>query len=295
MLFRAPTRNLGKPNPIASQIPHQVQNDTDLNDCDRPVMEWLLNFSNQLPVLGLVVLRSTGLFFTAPIFGQQRIPIIVRVLFSISIGVLVFPFLTIDKSAVPSNTIAWLVSGLFEITVGVIYGWSATLIFEGMVLAGQFIGLQMGFGQANVLNPDSQSQRPLLSEIYFIMGLLVFFSINGHHYLILAFEKSFTTMPLGKFVQTGLTGQTLEQLLHLFAQIFVVALIISAPICGVLTLIDILMGLIARTAPQMNVLVISFSIKIYVGLLTLLVSISFTIQFLRDLLPALLSQLLRLF
>lgn len=258
-------------------------------------MEWLLQFSNQLPVVALVLLRSTGMFFTAPIFGQQRIPIIVRVLFSLSIGLLVFPFLTIDKTAVPNQTIPWLITGLFELTVGVIYGWSATLLFEGLVLAGQFIGLQMGFGQANVLNPESQTQRPLLSEIYFIMGLLVFFSINGHHYLILAFEKSFDTMPLGKFVVTGMTGPLMEQLFYLFAQIFVVALIISAPICGVLTLIDILMGLIARTAPQMNVLIISFSIKIYVGLLTLLISISFTVQFLRDLMPAMLSQLIRLF
>ncbi|PKL77237.1 MAG: hypothetical protein CVV27_06165 [Candidatus Melainabacteria bacterium HGW-Melainabacteria-1] len=172
------------------------------------------------------------------------------------------------------------------------YGWSATLIFEGLILAGQFVGLQMGFAQANVLNPESQTQRPLLSEVYFVIGIMVFFSFNGHHYFVLALERSFTAMPLASF---ALTAGTFEQLTLLVSQIFVVALIIAAPICGILTLIDLIMGLIARTAPQMNVLILSFSIKIYVGLLTLLLSLSFTIQFLRDLLPGLLEQLLRLF
>ena len=255
-------------------------------------MEWLLQFTNQLPALGLVVLRSSGFFFSAPVFGQTRIPVIVRVLISILMGALVFPFVTLPAEAVPYNTINWMIAGLLEIMVGLIYGWSASLAFEGMVLAGQFIGLQMGFAQANVLNPESQTQRPLLSEIYFILAILVFFTINGHHMLVIAFQKSFQSVPIGQF---ALKAQTLEQIMTLFAQIFVVALMIAAPICGVLTLIDIIMGLIARTAPQMNVLVLSFSIKIYVGLFTLLLSLSFTMQFIQDLLPGLLEQLTRLF
>lgn len=254
-------------------------------------MEWLLQFSNALPALGLVVLRSTGLFFAAPIFGQDRIPVIARVLLAVTIGALVFPFLKLAPGQVPTNAINWMVNGVQEVTIGLLYGWSASLIFEGMVLAGQLIGLQMGFGQANVLNPESQTQRPLLSEIYFILTLMVFFSLNGHHLLIMAFQKSFDAMPLGHF---AFTGQTLERELALFSQIFLMALIVSAPICGVLTLIDIILGLIARTAPQMNVLVMSFSIKIYIGLLTLLLSLDFTLQFLRDTLPGLFEQLLRL-
>ncbi|HEY9842436.1 MAG TPA: flagellar biosynthetic protein FliR [Candidatus Obscuribacterales bacterium] len=255
-------------------------------------MEWLLQFSNQLPALGLVVLRSSGLFFSAPLFGQSRIPMIVRAMFALAIGVLVFPFLKLAPGQVPNNVINWMIAAGLEVTVGVIYGWGATLVFEGMVLAGQLIGLQMGFGQANVLNPESQTQRPLLSEIYFILALMVFFSFNGHHFFILAFEKSFDAVPLAQF---AFSARTLEQLMTLFSQVFLIALVIAAPMCGVLTFIDIVLGLIARTAPQMNVLIISFSIKIYIGLLTLLISLSFTLQFLRDTLPALLEQLLRLF
>lgn len=252
-------------------------------------MEWLQELAGQLPALGLVALRSTALFMTAPLFGQQRVPVIVRVMFAVSLAVLIFPFVPLTD--VPSNTLAWLIAGLMEILTGVLYGWSASLLFEGTVLAGQFIGLQMGFAQANILNPDSQTQRPLLSEIYFILTLLVFFAIEGHHMLILIFQKSFERIPIGQF---AFNGQVLENLLLLFAQIFVVALIVAAPINGILTLIDLILGLIARTAPQMNVLILGFSIKIYVGLLSLVFSLAFTIQFLKDLLPRLMLQVMNL-
>ncbi|PKL77238.1 MAG: hypothetical protein CVV27_06170 [Candidatus Melainabacteria bacterium HGW-Melainabacteria-1] len=79
-------------------------------------MDWLMQFSNQLPALGLVVLRSTGLFFTAPLFAQQRIPVIVRALFAITLAVLVFPFIAVDKAQIPANTINWLLAGALEVT-----------------------------------------------------------------------------------------------------------------------------------------------------------------------------------
>lgn len=255
-------------------------------------MDWLQNFNGNAPALGLVLLRSAGLFFLAPVFGQQRIPPIVRALFAISLGTMIFPFIPMERAVVPEDGLAWAITGLLEVLTGAIYGWAATIMFEGMVLAGQFIGLQMGFAQANILNPESQTQRPLLSEVYFVLTLLIFLAINGHHLIVMAFQQSFHSVPLGQFL---FDGNTLRQLSTMFAQVFLVALIVAAPINGVLTLIDMIMGLIARTAPQMNILLISFSIKIYIGLLSLLLSLGFTVQFLRDLLPRLMEQVLRLF
>ncbi len=253
-------------------------------------MAWFAQFADVLPALMLVALRSSGLFFTAPLFGQQRIPVTVRVFFSILLAALIFPGLGITQ--VPTSTFYWLIAGLLELLTGAIYGWCSTLMFEGTVMAGQLIGLQMGFAQANILNPESQTQRPLLSELYYILALLVFFAINGHHMLIMIFQKSFEIVPVG---QLGFSGTLMEQLLRLFAQVFVVGLMLAAPINGILTLIDIILGLIARTSPQMNVLLLSFSIKIYVGLLSFFFSLTFTVQFLKSLLPDLLAQIMALF
>lgn len=252
-------------------------------------MELYTRILEQLPLFMLVALRSSGLFLMAPIFGQQRIPPQVRIMLALLIAATVLPL--VPRAEVPTDAILFLLAGLCELITGLLYGWCATLIFEGMILAGQFIGLQMGFAQANILNPDSQIQRPLLSEVYYILTLLIFFALNGHHFIIVAFEKSFHAVPVGTLV---FHAQVLEHIFALFAQIFLVALIVAAPINGVLTLIDLILGLIARTAPQMNVLILSFSIKIYVGLLTLLFSLYFTFQFVHELLKHLLEQLVRL-
>lgn len=253
--------------------------------------QWFNSLSESLPLLVLVALRSSGLFFTAPFFGQDRAPILVRVFFSLAMASLIFPSLDLAQVAVPANTVQWLIAGLLELLTGMMYGWASLLMFEGMILAGQMVGLQMGFAQANVLNPDSQTQRPLLSEIYYLMAFMVFFAINGHHMLILIFQQSFTVIPPG---QLAITGSLMEQLSVMFAQVFIVGLMLSAPINGILTLIDIILGLVARTAPQMNILLLSFSIKIYIGLLSFFFALGFTIQFLRSLLPDLLEQVMQL-
>jgi len=261
---------------------------------DLPVdlTQWFTSLSGALPTLGLVVLRSSGLFFTAPLFGQDRVPVMVRVFFSIAIASLIFPSLNLNGMAVPTDTLNWLIAGVLELLTGAIYGWSSLLMFEGMILAGQMVGLQMGFAQANVLNPESQTQRPLLSEIYYLLAFMVFFAINGHHMLILIFQKSFSIVPLG---QLAIQDQLMAQLSLMVAQIFIVGLMLAAPINGILTLIDIILGLIARTAPQMNMLLLSFSIKIYIGLLSFFFALSFTVEFLKDLLPDLLQQVMQLF
>lgn len=254
--------------------------------------QWFSALSESLPLLGLVVLRSSGLFFTAPLFGQERVPFRIRVFLSIAIASLIFPSLNLTDAAVPTATFAWLIAGLLEVLTGAIYGWSSLLMFEGVILAGQMVGLQMGFAQANVLNPESQTQRPLLSEIYYLLAFMVFFAVNGHHMLILIFQKSFMVVPPG---QLAFEGELAAQLSRMFAQIFIVGLMLAAPINGILTLIDIVLGLIARTAPQMNILLLSFSIKIYIGLLSFFFALGFTVQFLKQLLPDLLEQVMQLF
>lgn len=254
-----------------------------------PTLQSLLQ---QLPAYMLVATRASGLFFVAPIFGVQRAPEIFRIAFALLVALIVFPFVSFQPADIPSNTLQYLLIAAQELLIGLTYGWLAQLLFEGMVLAGQFIGLQMGFAQANILNPMSETQRPLLAEVYFMLSVFIFFVANGHHILVMAFHKSFVAVPLGQFLFNGLI---LERIFTLFAQIFIVALIIAAPICGVLTLIDLIMGVIARTAPQMNILILGFAIKIYIGLVTLLLSLPFTFSYVRSLLETLLAQIIVIF
>lgn len=252
------------------------------------ILQWL---QDNLPALMLVAMRANGIFLLAPLFGNSRTPNQVKVILALILAFTLYPILPIDRTTVPEGTIPYLIMAIQELVMGLMYGWASQLIFEGMVLAGQFVGLQMGFAQANVLNPEADIQRPLLSEVYYLLSVSIFFAINGHHMLIFAFQRSFEVVPMGQFMFNGLV---LERVTLLFAQIFIIGLMIAAPINGILTLLDMIMGLVAKTAPQMNVLILGFAIKIYVGLTTLVISLPFVFRFIREKLPELLAQVAQL-
>lgn len=251
----------------------------------------ILNFiKDNLPVFLLVFIRASSLFMTVPLFGAHNVPNSLKIIFSFFASIIVFPFVSESNPSVPSDTLLYGIAIAKELIVGLTIGFLISLMFDGMILAGQFIGLQMGFGQAMVFNPQAQQQVPLISEIYFLFTMFIFFLINGHQWVIIAFQKSFTTVPVGNFVYHGVLSQ---RMIEIFTQIFLIALIIAAPICGVMILLDLVMGLISRTMPQMNILVIGFSIKIFVALISIIISLPFLFVFIKELLPQLFEQLMR--
>jgi len=253
----------------------------------------ILNFiKDNLPVFLLIFVRASALFMVVPLFGARNVPNTVKIIFSFFVSIIIFPFVSANHPSVPTDALLYIVAIAKELIIGLTMGFVTNLMFDGMILAGQFIGLQMGFGQAMVFNPQAEQQVPLLSEVYFIFTMFIFFLINGHHWLVIAFQKSFDTVPVGAFVYHGILSQ---KILEMFAQIFLIALIIAAPICGVLIMLDLVMGVIARTMPQMNILVLGFSIKIFVGLISIIISLPFLFVFIREILGRLLTQLMRIF
>lgn len=254
------------------------------------MIEYLEFILKNLPAFMLISLRASGIFLSAPIFGSRQVPAQIKIIFAFTLTFILYNFIP-KPASIPTDIILYIITGMKEILVGIIFGWTSSLLFEGIILAGQFIGLQMAFGQANILNPESERQIPLLSEFYFIFALLIFFSIDGHLWLITSFYKSFNTVPLGTFV---FVGSITQRILVLFAQIFLIALIIAAPICGVLTIVDLIMGLIARTMPQLNVLILGFAIKIYLGLFTIFLSLPLTADFVKEFFNEMLKQIIRL-
>ena len=252
----------------------------------------VINFiKDNLPVFLLVFVRASAIFTSVPIFGARNVPINIKVAFCFIASVLIFPSVAAAGTKVPTDAILFLIAVGNELFVGITIGFVAGLIFDGIILAGQFVGIQIGFGQATVFNPQAQQQLPIISEMYYLFMIFVFFLVNGHHWFILAFQKSFVTVPIGTFVFNGIIY---SRILESINQIFLIALIIAAPICGVLTLLDLIMGIMARTMPQMNILVVGFSIKIFIGFITIIVSMPFLFFFLREILGQLLAQLMRL-
>jgi flagellar biosynthetic protein FliR len=148
--------------------------------------------------------------------------------------------------------------------IGITIGFAARLVFAGIQISGEILGFQMGFSFASVVDPLTNIQVPVISEIQYLLGILLFMGVNAHHIFISAIVDSYQLLsPLG----VHFSGSFFQGLLILFREIFVIAIQISAPVMAVLFFSNIGMGMVARTVPQMNVFAINFPLQIGIGLL----------------------------
>jgi flagellar biosynthetic protein FliR len=223
-----------------------------------------------LPNLLLVFCRITSFFIVAPVFSARNVPNHFKVGFSFLITLVAFS--TIDQNAMTIDG-TYLITVMKEIVIGLLLGFVAYLFFTVVQISGSFIDMQMGFSMANIIDPMTGTQSPILGNLKFMLAVLLFLTFNGHHYFIHAIIDSYKWVPLSNQVFAHIyNGQVSDFLLKSFASVFKLAFQMAAPMIAALFLIDVGLGILAKTAPQFNIFVIGMPLKILVGfiLLTLL-------------------------
>ncbi|MDB5097552.1 MAG: fliR [Cyanobacteria bacterium RYN_339] len=222
---------------------------------------------NGLAIFLLVLCRASAIFLVAPVLGNANVPQRVKIGLAFMLALIFTPFLMTTPLTVDvTNGWALAVAVLQELSIGLVIGFLAQLVFVAFQFAGQAVGLQMGFGMANVFDPQSHAQVSVTAQFYLLVGVLVFLLIDGHHWLIVALEKSFTSVPLGTF---HLDQRLFNVVLRASDDLFWTSLTLMAPVLGVLLLAEVGMGIVARIMPQMNVFVASFPVKVGLGVLTM--------------------------
>ncbi|RKP55472.1 flagellar type III secretion system protein FliR [Cohnella endophytica] len=218
-----------------------------------------------LPGFMLVFCRITSFFVVAPIFSSRVIPRTVKVGLAFFISLIVFLTVGFDTKVTMDATYILIV--LREIFAGLIIGYTSYLFFTVVQTSGAMMDMQMGFGMANIVDPITGVTAPIMGNFKFMLMMLVFLSLNGHHYLISAIMDSYKWLPLdNQLFQIYYGGQVTEFLTRTFADTFLLAVQIAAPIIVTMFLTDFGLALLARTAPQYNVFVIGLPTKILIGL-----------------------------
>lgn len=213
----------------------------------------------------------------APLFSSTAVPVIARVGFSMFIAGIIFPVILASGYTIPDNIIHYFLLVTGETLIGIIIGFYLVIIFAGFQLAGQFFSLQMGFGASQVFDPLGQIEIPLVGQFLNLVAMFVFLIISGFTKFILAgVQKSFESIRAIDLV----TGKNvLYQFFSLsLGKLFQDALTIAFPVLGTLFLISVSMGLLAKAAPQMNLLMMGFPIAIGVAFLILFFSMPFLIE-----------------
>jgi len=231
-------------------------------------MEEIINLViNQFQLFLLVMIRTSGIFIFSPFFSSQNIPNIAKIGLTMAISILISLTLSnpIDLKLLP------LIIVIFkELLVGIIIGYISYAFFSAFYVMGQIIDMKIGFGMANVIDPQNRVQIPLMGNFYYILSFLVFLGLNGHHRIILALKDSYNYIPINSF---SYSETMMNLVIDILTKSFEIGLKLSMPIIVVIFISDIVLGILSKTIPQLNVFVVGMPFKILVGLVFILVGI----------------------
>lgn len=222
----------------------------------------------------LTAIRIGPLFIMAPGLGSLRVPIMARGLFVLGLASML-AFAQLQSSGtqpiLPTNIGALLLMSVSELLIGATLAFGLIAAFAAFQFGGRILDLQIGFGIANIFDPLTRAQTPLLGSALQLAALMVFFSVDGHHVILQGFAFSLERIPLG----TTFTELPIAAVVAQFGSMFTFGLAIVAPTMIVLLLLDVGLAAISRTMPQVNIFFVTIPIKIFVGLLTLAVSVRY--------------------
>ncbi len=234
----------------------------------------MINFTN-IPLFFLlnfllIFTRISSILLFAPFFNSKVIPSLLKVGLSLLISIIIYPFVPkINFKTYEINGLLYFLLILMEMGIGMTIGFLATFIFVAIQTAGHVVGFSVGLAMANVFDPITNEQVSELAIIQNLIALLIFLAIDGHHIFIKAIVYSFNHIPLlGFYFKKNL----LKFVFNAGKDLFYIALKISSPMIIGLLIVDIMFAIMARLAPQINIMIVGLPVKIFVGLFILMMS-----------------------
>jgi flagellar biosynthesis protein FliR len=232
----------------------------------------LRQFSEQqLAGFILVLARVSPMFLLAPIFSSRMLPARARGVVAVAISFGLAPIaLHGQQISLDGMTLAGLIGK--ELLVGLAYAFALAAVFAAISVAGSLLDTAMGFSFGSLIDPITGTQSPILTQLYAMVGVLIFIAIDGDHWMIEGLARSYQLVPISKFPSVNALVGGAD---HAFVSIFGSAIELAAPVLLAVLLTDCAMGLVARVMPQLNVFAVGFPAKIAVGLLIMGVSLPF--------------------
>ncbi|MBM7579872.1 flagellar biosynthetic protein FliR [Jeotgalibacillus terrae] len=229
----------------------------------------------RLTILLLIIVRLSAFFVTMPLFSHRTIPATHRIGLAILLSWMMYYTLDAEPFDINGEYILLIIK---EAAVGLFLGLIAYIILSAIQIGGNFIDFQMGFAMANVIDPQTGAQSPLIGQYLYTLALLLLLALNGHHLILDGIFFSYQYIPLDQVTLGFGDPMTAELIIKAFSATFVIAFQMAAPVVATLFLVDIALGIVARTSPQFNIFVIGFPIKITVAFIVLIVTMGVTFQ-----------------
>lgn len=215
-------------------------------------------------------LRLSPLFMMAPVFGSIPMPIRVRVMVVLALSAMMVLGLKTEAPVFHSTT-DFILAAVSEVVLGGALAFGLFAAFGAFLWGGRLLDMQIGFGVANLFDPITRAQAPLLGTALNMMAVAIFFAIDGHHWLIRGLAASFQYFPPGN----ARTEFDISAFSAQFGLMFSLGLALVAPVVFMLLLMDIALAAVSRTMPQVNIFIVSMPLKIVLGIFVLAVSLKY--------------------
>lgn len=216
----------------------------------------------------LLLLRFSGILAFFPFFDNQIIPVSIRIALGFILTVVFMPF--VEKAIIYPTFNAFILAGLLEIMLGFVCGLILQIVFSSIIFASDIISFSMGLTMASAYDPISGAVKPIVGQVIILLSVIMALHFNFHYVLIEIISKTLNSTPLGSFV---ISNNLFEYFVKAFSNMLITGFSMAFPIIAMILLSDIVFGMIMKTHPQFNLLVIGFPIKIGIALVVLSVII----------------------
>jgi len=236
---------------------------------------------NQTEILlfGMMLLRMSAFVVSWPIFGAELNTHQIKVLFALILTMVLFPTLnwTPDQVAALKGDITVL--AVREVFIGLALGYLARFFFFSFRVAGEMISQAMGLSAASVFNPALGGQTTAVEQLYMALASLFYIAVNGHHYLITGLVKTLDVVPVA---QMTLNTSQFTGVGHMLQEVMELGLKFSAPVVISILVVNVILGVVGKTVPQLNVLITSFPINIMIGFVLMIVTLPMLMDHMAD-------------
>ncbi|MBL4889932.1 MAG: flagellar biosynthetic protein FliR [Candidatus Lindowbacteria bacterium] len=235
--------------------------------------------AHTIPFIHIFV-RVTGIFILTPVLSVQEIPLQVKGTFSTVVTLVLYPVTSPYIQVQELISVQLLLSLLDDLLIGILIGLFVSVYQTAFLMAAGFYSIPMGFGIVNAMDPTTQSQVPILGQLKSMLGITIFILIDGHHMIIEALIYSFQKLPY-------LTANVLSSpdpvsasfgnlsgfMVQAMQEMFTISFALAAPILGTIFLVELVLGIFSKVAPQMNIMIVGFQVKIVVGIVVLIMTL----------------------
>lgn len=235
-------------------------------------------FQGQIAAFLLVLTRTSGIFLISPFFGSLNVPIQLRAAAAITMAMVIFPVIVRETVVTaPANVFMFAGTVIQEMFIGWLIGFVAFVVMAAINMSGKIMDLQIGFAVANVMDPTSGQQSPLIGSFLYNLSVIYFLVVNGHHMIIAGLVESFRSVPLDSVIWNPSIANFMIDLTN---GVFLTGMKIAMPVTFAILITNVGMGILARTMPQMNIFVVGIPMHLMIGLFMLAMLMPFYVLFL---------------